>query len=125
MNTTLKEGKIRKTSKGKQRKSRQYRKQGLTKQETAKKLKLTVRTVNKYDPFGEQKIVRPTIEQGNQLEESCNLLAAEGLLHKDNNGRFCIRLMGKRVNARLEELEQKAILVAIIDLVFALRRLMA
>ena len=72
------------------------RKQGYTQKETAEKLNVHIRTVRKYDPLREKKPVMPTAEQDRQHEESCSELAAEGLLHRESDGRFRISFWGKR-----------------------------
>ena len=86
------------------------RKQGYTQKETAEKLNVHIRTVRKYDPLREKKPVMPTAEQDRQHEESCRELAAEGLLHRESDGRFRISFLGKKAYARWDELREKAIL---------------
>jgi len=98
------------TSIAKQKKIERFRNQGFTQQEVVKKLRLDIRTVRKYDPLREQKPVMPTTEQVRQVEEDCNGLVAEGLLHKESDGRVRISYLGKRVGARWDELREKAIL---------------
>lgn len=82
------------------------RKQGYTQKETAERVKVHLRTVRKYDPLKP----KPTSEQDRELEEAISELAAKGLLHEGSNGRLRISSLGKRVYAKLEELEKKAML---------------
>lgn len=86
------------------------RQEGYTQKETAEKVKVHLRTVRKYDPLREQKPVRPTAEQPKELEKLCNELAAEGLVHKESDGRIRISSLGRRTYKKLKELEEKAIL---------------
>lgn len=95
-------------TKAKQDQISKLRKQGHTQKETAEKLNVHLRTVRKYDPLRE-KPVRPTREPVKELEEACSKLAAKGLIEEDNRG-LRISSLGKRVNVRLEELKEKAIL---------------
>lgn len=80
--------------------------QGYTQKETAEKAKVHLRTVRKYDPLKEKP--GPTPEQVGGLEETCNELAAKGLVHEDSDGRVRISSLGKRVSVILEKLELKA-----------------
>ena len=98
------------TSIAKQRKIEKFRNQGYTQQEVAKKLRIDIRTVRKYDPLREQKPVMPTAEQVKQVEEDCNVLVTEGLLHKESDGQVRISYLGKRGVARWDKLREEAIL---------------
>jgi len=89
---------------------RKLREQGYTQKETAEKVKVHLRTVRKYDPLREQRPISPTPDQVRELEEACSELVAEGLVHKESDGRFRISSLGKRVYVKLEELERKAML---------------
>jgi DNA-binding transcriptional MerR regulator len=85
------------------------RQEDYTQKETAEKAKVHIRTVRKYDPLRE-KPVKPSREQAKELEETCDELVAEGLLHEESNGRLRISSLGRRVYVKLEEIEKKAVL---------------
>ncbi len=95
------------TSIAKQRKIKRLRSRGHTDQEIAKKLKLTVRTVNKYDPLREKR-VGPTAKQLEFLE-ACRGLVAIGLA-EESDEKFRISPLGKRLCTRWEELKDVSIL---------------
>ena len=106
------------TSIAKQRKISQLRNQGFTQQEVAQKLGLDIRTVRGYDPLRQQKPMESTVKQIEdrdglfleEVEQACDKMAAEGLLHIDRDGRVSLSYLGKKQSEELERLKEKAVL---------------
>ena len=94
---------------------RKLREEGYTQKETAEKVGVHLRTVRKYDPFREQRPVKPTREQIKEIEEACIRLAAEGLAQKVGDGGFRITSLGKQTYEEYKELRKKAILEFMVE----------
>jgi len=89
------------------------REQGYTQKETAEKAEVHLRTVRKYDPLRE-KPAMPARQEADELEKAIGKLAAKGLIEEDSRG-VRITYLGKKVHAKFEQLEMKAMLNFIAD----------